>query len=339
MKTKLFILTLAAFSMLLASCNKDEECKVCNQGKPVEVTVQINGTSMSKATGVSADDEVAVKNLQVLAFNAIGELEGYRNADNATSVTIVASSGEKTIWAVVNAPSMEQITSLAAFQEAMSNLTDNALDSFVMSGAYTGDVADGATIAITVKRLVARVSIAKISAKYPDTAAYQGKTLKVKGIYMINVSGSVDYAGTSEPGSWLNKLAHTDAAGDAYLYDELDRTIENNGSYEAEHIFYPYPNSIAGSVKDLAADERGNWSPRRSILCVEVEFGGEVGYYPVEMPVIERNKRYVIDELVLTRRPGSVPYDPIETGDATVSIEVSDWDATIKLGDNGVLTI
>ena len=339
MKERLYLIAVAAVALLAVSCNKEEGCKVCEQGKPVEVTVQIKGASLTKATNVAADDEVRVANLQIFAFNAVGELEGYRNAVDATSVTFTASSGEKTIWAVVNAPSMEQIQSLDALKASVTELTANARDAFVMTGSVTDELADGDVITITVKRIVSRVSVGKVTARYPDTPAFAGKSLKLVGMYMLNVVGSLDFALEGQPQSWLNKLAHSDAAADVFLYDALDNDLANGSSYEVEHVFYPYPNSVDASVKQLAADERGTWSPRRSILCLEVEFGGEVGYYPVELPVIDRNKRYVIDELVLTRKPGSVPYDPIETGDATVSIEVSDWDTTIKLGDNGILTI
>ena len=116
------------------------------------------------------------------------------------------------------------------------------------------------------------------------------------------------------------------------MYDALDQTIANNSSYEVEHAYYPYPNSITTSVKDIDENNRGTWSTRRSILCIEVEFDGETGYYPIEMPVIERNKTYSIEEVVITRSPVETPYDPIDTGVATVSITVQEWELGLNLG-------
>ena len=68
------------------------------------------------------------------------------------------------------------------------------------------------------------------------------------------------------------------------------------------------------------------------MLVVEVTFQGKKGYYPVELPVLERNKTYVIDELVVKHRPGDKPYKPLETGDATVQITVNDWETGLNLG-------
>ena len=330
MKKQLMII--AALSLMLSACQKENQCTSCKESKPVEVTVSINGTSMTRSTGNTYANESKVNNLQILAFNATGELENYRSVDNEMSVTLLSSSGEKTVWAVVNAPSLEEIKTLDELEGTLTGLADNALDSFVMTGSVTEELTDCAVIAITVRRIVARVSIAKITSAFADTPAYAGKTLKVTGIYMLNVAGSVNFALDGEPASWYNKLQHEDTESDIFLYDALDQTIENNSSYEVEHAYYPYPNNVDISVKSIDEEARGTWSPRRSILCIEVEYDGEAGYYPIELPVIERNKTYVIDEVVITRAPGDKPYDPIDTGTATVSITIQDWELGLNLG-------
>jgi hypothetical protein len=68
------------------------------------------------------------------------------------------------------------------------------------------------------------------------------------------------------------------------------------------------------------------------MLVVDVTLDGERGYYPIELPVLERNKTYSIEEIVLTRRPGDVPYKPIETGEATAQITVAEWELGLNLG-------
>jgi len=326
------LLIIAALALVTCACNKENQCMTCKEGKPVEVTVQINGTTMTKATGNTYANESKVNNLQILAFDANGEIEGYRSVNNETSVTLIATSGEKTVWAVVNAPSLEGITTLEGLKGTLTRLEDNALDSFIMTGSVTEELSDGAVLAITVKRIVARVSVAKISTAFPQTPTYEGKTLKLKGIYMLNVAGSVNYALSGAPSDWYNKLKHEDDVADIYLYDALDQTLANNASYEVEHAYYPYPNNVAASVKDIDEADRGTWSQRRSILCIEVEFDGTTGYYPIELPVIERNKTYAIDEVVITRSPTDKPYDPIDTGIATVSITVEEWELGLSLG-------
>lgn len=331
------LLIMAILSMTLCACNKETECRTCKEGRPVEVTVQINGTTMTKSTGNTYANESKVNNLQIMAFNAAGDLESYIAKDkeeltNELSVKLVASSGEKTVWALVNAPSLGEVQTLEALESTVSALSDNDLDNFVMTGFTEEVFSDGAVVGITVKRLVARVSIAKISTEFPDTPAYQGKTLSIKGIYMLNVPSGVNYALNEAPAQWYNKLSHADEEADKYLYDGLDMNLDNNSSYDVEHAYYPYPNSVDNSVKNIDEVDRETWSPRRSILCIEVEYDGKTGYYPLEMPVIERNKTYSIEEVVLRRSPADVPYDPIETGEATLSITVSDWEVGLNLG-------
>lgn len=326
------LLIIASLALVICACNKENQCKTCEEGKPVEVTVQINGTTMTKTTGNTYANESKVNNLQILAFDANGDIEGYRSVNNETSVTLMSTSGEKTVWAVVNAPSLENVATLDELESSLTSLEDNALDSFIMTGAVSEELTDGAILAITVRRIVARVSLAKITAAFPDTPAYEGKTLKLTGIYMLNVSGKVNYGLSGVPAVWYNKLTHEDDEGDIFLYDALDQTIDNNASYQVEHAYYPYPNSVATSVKDIDEADRGTWSQRRSILCIEVEFDGITGYYPIEMPVIERNKTYAIDEVVITRSPADNPYDPIDTGIATVSITVQEWELGLSLG-------
>ena len=73
-----------------------------------------------------------------------------------------------------------------------------------------------------------------------------------------------------------------------------------------EHVFYPYPNPTKDDTYEAT------WAPRHTLLVVEVTFEGKKGYYPVVLPVLERNKTYVIDELVLRHRtspsrPGTRP--------------------------------
>jgi hypothetical protein len=326
------LLIIAVVALIVSACQKENQCETCKEGKPVEVTVSINGTAMSKSTGNTYANESKVSNLQILAFDADGELENYRSVDNEMSVTLLASSGEKTVWAVVNAPSLEGISTIDELRGTMTNLSDNTLDNFVMTGSVTEELTDGAVIAITVRRLVARVSVAKITTAFADTPAYAGKTLKLTGIYMLNVAGAVSLSLDGEPSLWYNKLRHEDETADTFLYDTLDQTIDNNSSYEVEHAYYPYPNNVDVSVKSIDEENRGIWSPRRSILCIEVEFDGVAGYYPIELPVIDRNKTYVIEEVVLTRAPGDKPYDPIDTGAATVNITVQDWELGLNLG-------
>ena len=92
MKTRfLFIAALAASA--LSSCQRE---KADIDGKPVEVNVTILGTAPTRATSVTYENESKVGNLQVYVFND-GRLEDYRDAGEAMTAQLTATSGQRTV--------------------------------------------------------------------------------------------------------------------------------------------------------------------------------------------------------------------------------------------------
>ena len=320
MKTH-FLVTAALAALAFASCTR-EQADIA--GKPVEVNVTILGTAPTRATGVTDANESKVANLQVYVFNN-GKLEDYQDAGAAMTAQLTATSGERTVWALVNAPTFKDVSTESELQAKVSQLSDNKTDAFVMSGSTRQELKDGGTVPVTVKRIVSRVSVKKISTDFQYSLAQE--TLTIDGIYLINVAGDNTYAADGTPGTWVNQLGHKDSGLDALLYDKLtSTTVTNAKPYTKEHVFYPYPNPTKDDVYDAT------WKPRHTLLVVEVTFESKKGYYPVVLPALERNKTYVIEEMVIRHRPGDVPYKPIETGDATVQITVNDWELGLNMG-------
>jgi hypothetical protein len=359
-KALLFSAALAV--MALVSCNTEIGADVPQPGDPVEVNVLIKGAPGTRVTGLTNQDgrndaasEAKVDSLQVFVFNG-NDREAYRKVKNALSVLVPATSGERSVWAIVNAPDLDGVMSLIDLQAALTSLADNKTDSFVMTGSVSQELTDGGQVPITVKRIVSRVSINKISTDLKDYRA--SYSVNVRAIYLINVAGNNNYGLNGTPSLWVNKLGHEDTAFDSMLYDELtavvvknsvyaaDGSIETDNSYRNEHVFYPYPNVFGTDAEGYTPDYSDTWTPRGTILVVEATMldgngepivisdatGQTIGYYPVVLPRLERNKTYIIEELCITRLPGTHPYKPIETGETQVTISVADWDLGLNLG-------
>ena len=334
MKHLLYSTLAIAALALLAGCNK-ENVSSEKEGSPVEVTVSIVGDASTRATGTTYADESKVNSLQVFVFNN-NDREAYRSVTGAMQALVPATAGQRSVWAVVNAPDLSGIMTLSDLRNAATLLTDNAKDSFVMTGSVTQELFDGGNIPITVKRIVARVSIGKISTDLKDYRA--GYSVRIEGIYMINVAAANKYDVGGEAASWVNKLGHADAACDALLYDKVEGvTVKNGSPYEKEHAFYPYPN--IHPTESETQTFSSTWDPRGSLLVIEATMfeddGTTVaahGYYPIVLPAIDRNKTYIIDEVQITRLPGDVPYKPIETGETQVTIMVADWELGLNMG-------
>jgi hypothetical protein len=313
-----FSAVLAALTLL--SCERES---IDSENKPVEVNVTILGTAPTRVTAVKNANESKVKNLQVYVFNN-GKLEDYQDAGAAMTAQLTATSGLRTVWALVNAPTLKNLTTESELKKEVSKLSDNKPDALVMVGSTSLELKDKLTVPITVKRFVSRVSIKKISTDFQ--LALASESVSIEGIYLINVAGDNTYASNGTPSTWVNQLKHKDSNYDALLYDKVSATVNNNKAYEKEHVFYPYPNPTEQDTYDAS------WAPRHTILVVEVTFQNKKGYYPVVLPVLERNKTYVIDEMILRHLPNDDPYKPLETGDASVQISVNEWEIGLNMG-------
>ena len=386
----------------MAACNKDggrTGSVACEPGSPVEVKVCVKGTPGTKVTGASYADEARVRTLQVFVFNG-DALENHRTVSESSVALVPATAGERTVWAVVNAPdiysalnvSESDPMTLTKLLRHVSNLGDNvyvegssrSASNFIMSGSKTQELVDGGNVEISVKRVVARVSIEKISASLKDYR--EGYSIRVNGIYLINVPLTASYDLSLSPASWGNRLGlEKGAAYNALLCDDLSDadplvvirnnvykrngsviheheaynpsalsqgiyeiaegvTLDKDNSYRMSHVFYPYPNTLGYKDARYADPSWSTWSPRGTLLVIDATMVSDrdedgdgrldetSGYYPIELPAIERNKTYSIQDVKITRLPGESPYKPIETGESKVVIEVHDWELGLDMG-------
>lgn len=319
---KALLFSAAVAAMALVSCNRQDQpsVKVIDDGTPVQVTVTINAPRdlpSTRVTNVTYADESKVNTLQVFVFND-DEREAYRNVSQSMQALVPATSGERTVWAIVNAPDLSEVMSLSALRAAVTLLTDNAKDSFVMTGSVTQELVDGGNVPVTVKRIVSRVSVNRISTSLKDYR--QDYSVKINKIYLINVAADNKYDVGGAPADWLNRLGsdpEADAKAKALLYEELGEegagvivknnvytkegepvdedhaynesthkladgvTVATDNSHTKEYVFYPYPNIYPVSgTPDTYADE---WNPRGTLLVLEVVMYDGAGD-PIALP-------------------------------------------------------
>ena len=207
-----------------------------------------------------------------------------------------------------------------------SLLSDNTTSSMVMTGEVDALLNDGGHITIPVTRIISKVLIRKITNSLKGD--YASKDFRVKDIYLINVAGDNTYAASSEPRIWYNKLGNgqndPSCRSVSFLADPVDRTLAHNASYTNDHSFYCYPNLISEESFE------STWSPRHTMLVVDAQLDGKQTYYPIELPVIGRNKCIIINELVITRKGSDYPYKPVTDGSCNISIGVVDWDVILN---------
>ena len=302
------------------SCKKDNvpsmnqgNANVPVDGERTELTVGI-ATGMTKSTTITAEDEVKVNNLQVFVFRG-DALDAYGVADNASTVTVSCTKGNREVYAVVNAPDLKDIATKTDLLAAKSALSDNDESNFVMIGKTNADLPSELPVNVEVDRIVSKVVLKTVNRAF-TSAALAALNFSIDEIFITNVAGDVNYGLTDNPLEWYNKMDYNSEMA-MFTHDAPAASVVNEEAYSTQHTFYCYPNKAADS-------DATSWSPRRTRLVLKTTLGTDTYYYPVTLPELENNKSYEL-ELTITR-PGSDNADmPVSFEDCAFSISVKPW--------------
>lgn len=301
-------LLLAAAALLVGACTQENTVPAPETSAPLRLVVGIRGTE-TRATGVvsnSSDSEAKVNDLQIFVFNG-NSLDGRAHAENAMTATVSCTSGVRDIIAVVNAPDLSAITSKPDLMAQVATLSNDPAN-FQMIGQKTEVLRLDGTVEIPVNRLAARIVLKGVKNALSNSA--QASSFRLRAVYLTNVAGDVDFAGSSSytVSRWYNQRGYQAANNlGNFTYDAINETVASGSTYTSAHYFYAMPNAKAAAVG-------GPWTPRATRLVIQAEMAGVVYDYPILLPALESNKSYEID-LVTLSRPGN-PDDGIEPDDA-----------------------
>ena len=305
------IFAFAAALVALVACNKNEATPMQPQNQletlePCELTVGICG-AMTKATAVTTENEAKVNNLQIFVFRG-DDLDAYASVDNAKELTLSCTAGEREVYALVNAPDYSAVPGKAALLAKVSELSANSLTNFEMVGSKSVTLPQASTVSIDVNRIASRVVLKKITRNF-TSAALQSLDFTIDAIYLINVAGNTSYDLTKAPAAWYNVAKNNNELA-SLLYDAPASAVANGQSYIPVHTFYGYPNDL---------------SVNTTRLVIETTLGTTKYYYPINLPAMESNKSYEIEEVTITRPGSDNPNEPVSFADASFSINVIDW--------------
>lgn len=311
-----FAVLFSMAAVMLSSCAEEPAGVQPCRESPVKLDVMVPVSGMTRVTDVG--DESAVRNAQVFLFRPDGSLDASGTSESDV-VTIDCTAGERDIVAVVNAPSVSDVTDVSGLMSKVSLLQDNAPGSLVMLGRESFSVSASSRVSVPVRRMVAKVSIERIVADF-SLQQYRDADFRLKKIYLSNVAGDISYGGSGDPLSWYNRSGVIDLENPLVCSQDLSEQLVPDTPYEVIHSFYCCPN---GCLEDSFSEE---WCPRHTRLVVETELAGRRCYYTMTMPAIESNHLYTVKELRITRPGSDDPEDHLISGDATFTIEVEDWD-------------
>ena len=275
-------------ALLLTGCRKGLDTEVSERNDvPCLVTVSV-GSPATKVVGVKEGDESAVRNLQVFLYD--GENLAASASSDSSFCSVTCYPGEYKSYILVNAPVVDRdsVTSLKDLKAAVLDLADNAPDT--LAACATADVVvkkQASEVQTQARRYVSKVVIEKI------TKAFAG-TLRVNSIYMTNVVGGVRCFSEDSIDVWYNRMGYSACAADRLVRDTVNAYADT--VLGTAHSFYVFPNP---TVIDTTV---APWCPRHTRLVIDALFRDEPCYYVVNMPVLERNRVYRIQELIIKRK-------------------------------------
>ena len=339
-----------ATSAMLFSCTKNESrvapaadeevLDITKADASVVVSLEMAGTAepgtKAIATSISDSDK---HSLQVFIFDATsGKRENSAYVASGSSATLSSFKGSKRIWAIVNYPGQLMADTEAQLCALTSNLSQNSLSNFIMSGYKTVEIAGvNQAVSVDVHRLASRIRIDKF---VKNTAENDLKdyTIILKEVYLKNVSGdarmdsSFDISNATtkridgnsyQPTIWYSKLnkAAVDAENanvKALTYvgglnvtaiedDLIDASTPNN----VEQFLFMYPNNMTTDETEDVADP---FLPRKTRLVVHCTLQkgsapAEDSYYVFNVPsqtdntkYTIRNKTYIIPRITISMK-------------------------------------
>lgn len=305
----------AAAAMSISCTKQDYKANDCAKSETVSLTVGIEGFTLTKAASVG--NETKVNNLQIFVFRPDGSLDAY-GSSAGTQLSINCTAGTREIYAVVNAAQLSGLSSKSALLASTSNLSDNSSDSFEMIGSVSKVLPQSSAVTIPVKRIVSRISIDKVTARF-ESEAYRGMEFKVTDIYLINVAGSINRGLDASPSVWYNKTTFSGDLPEFTCDAGIEAVVTEDSPYVESHYFYAYPNPSSDSSSDT-------WCPRYTRLVIETKLGEKVYYYPINIPDIANNRRYSIKNLIITKPGSETPDQPVVSDSFSFDVEVSPWE-------------
>lgn len=286
------------------------------------------GEGMTKNAG-----QDSVNSLDILVFDADGCIMNSGRNQYGGSVRLdLPKNRQATCYAVANThQDLSKVVSESQLLGMNSYLKDNVPDSFEMTGRATHTFNESGEIGIGLERFAVKVVLEGIRLSLSGTSweASGIDHITITGIYLTNIVPYCNYGMTSlaSPASWYNQMARIPNDAGSIVSECMDIAIPNGGCHSTEHVLYAYPNPTEDDHEGLP------WSGRHTRLVVQGLLGDSVCYYPVTLPVLERNHCYSIHGLTIT---GAGSDDPDRYGNRTplsFSVSITPWTTDEKIID------
>ena len=306
MKRSFIIFTLALATI---SCNTFPEDILQEDACVIQVGVNRLAT---KAPQTQTSAEKQVNTLDLFIFDTDSEALLFKQRVSAASAEVRITKGARTFYALVNAPAaasaLSTLSEVAAYHAAFA---DQGRSSFFMAGSKAVTVTSATTeVVVDVRRDVARVDLVNA-----PTFSGQAAGATFNAAYLINVPKTYSASATVA------------AAADAWNFGDAVATASEQDALlklTAAGSVYGMPNTTA----EAAAIDGTDYVTK---LVIKATVNGSVYWYPIGIPGIASNKRYVVENVYIKGVGSDTPNAYVDNQVLSTSVNVLDWnDAEIE---------
>ena len=275
--------------------------------------------------------EADVQRLDVLVFRSSdGILDASGTSTGTGTVTASVTPGVPMRWYIVaNAPAgaLSSFVTESSFLAGSTPLSHTTASSLVMHAG--GTISAGTSpghVKASLDRYCCKVSVGRLSVRWLD-AFSTAPAVRLERVVLVNAVGSTPWSGIPASGPlWYNRLEVDEALGaterDLLVCTLGSRSIPDSQPVTLDCALYCMPNPTDNGVNSAA---NPSWSPRNTRVAIELTVDGQPNWYPVDLPAMEGNHHYRIDEMTILGPGSQGPDYPVTRSEATFSVSVVPW--------------
>lgn len=290
------VINVLAAALMTLSCHNMEKVST------------VNVTFMGKAPSCSVksaawDDDSTVQHLDLYIFRKRdGVLLERLSCTGNAPISANIPMGQEISWHMIaNAPEgmLPLETSLSGFLNTVILLEDGPVMQTCGNAVFTED---GITVTGELSRYACKVSIGSINVLWADA-----QPCTLEKIVLMSAPGACTVGGN--------------LPGEEYIFNKgkLDEVLPETLYTAAGSTLYCMPNPSDGDSYGLP------WSPRRTRVAICLKMRGEDNWFPVDLPSLERNHHYMVDNIVI-KGPGTTGPDmKIERTSLDFCVQIHEW--------------
>ena len=295
----------------------------CHMHEPQQVCARFVGTCNSAVVKSPMDDDSVIRRLDLLVFRASdGLLEARASGDGSSPLEATVSRDREIDWYIIaNAP--QQRLSKCSNEEVFLDNTIMMEDGFVMHcQGKTTLREDGTTITARLSRYICKVGVGSVTIDWADALPCRLDT-----IALMNVQGSSPVSGIPADLPVRYNCGTIDKGLGNRLAEMLTAspgvTIESVSPVNMDVSLWCMPNPSEGNSYGMP------WQNRRTRIAVCINVRGQDNWYPIDLPPMEGNKYFYVDNIVI-KGPGAIAPDiRPERVPASFTVRILDWEEEI----------